>query len=126
MRSQWGRGGSARMSETSAINGLLERGTRLMLVTNQNLQEVLQSYARTTQVQGERPESASPGRAAAASRRDAVQLSAGTVELQKALAVLQASPEVRQDLVNALRRDIQSGSFQVDVNQIASQLALVV
>jgi flagellar biosynthesis anti-sigma factor FlgM len=114
------------MSETSAINGLLERGTRLMLVTNQNLQEVLQSYARTTQVQGDRPESAPSGRAAAASRRDAVQLSAGTVELQKALAVLQASPEVRQDLVNALRRDIQSGSFQVDVNQIASQLALVV
>jgi len=98
-----------------------------MLVTNKNLQDVLQSYSRTTRVQAERGRSAQSGATVAApTRRDAVQLSAGALEIQRALAVLRNSPEVRQDLVNALRSDLEAGTFRVNLEEIANQLMLVV
>jgi len=97
-----------------------------MLVTNKNLQDVLQSYSRTTAVQTDRARSAQSGQAAAPAKRDAVQLSAGAVEIQRALTVLRNSPEVRQDLVNALRSDIEAGTFRVNLEEIANQLMLVV
>ncbi len=97
-----------------------------MLVTNQNLQDVLQSYARASLTPGESAAGANAGRVPAPPKRDAIELSAGTLELQKALAILRSSPEVRQDLVAALRHDINAGTFRVRPDEIASQLCLVI
>ena len=98
-----------------------------MLVTNKNVQDVLQGYIRPTRVDTEKPRSGGVGASPpASSQRDAVQLSPWIVEVQKALAALQSSPEVRQDLVNTLKRDIADGTFKIDLDEVASQLLLVV
>jgi flagellar biosynthesis anti-sigma factor FlgM len=98
-----------------------------MLVTNKNLQDVLQSYAQRVS----RPSNAESGgrgqtaKQSSTTRRDAVELSSTAMDVRRALLVLQSSPDVRQDLVAALRKDIQSGDFQVNLEEIASQLSMV-
>ncbi len=99
-----------------------------MLVTNKNLQDVLQSYAQQRVARAANTESGGRGQTAQqapTTRRDAVQLSSTAMDVRRALTVLQASPEIRQDLVTALRNDIHNGEFHVDLEEIASQLSMV-
>jgi flagellar biosynthesis anti-sigma factor FlgM len=97
-----------------------------MLVTNKNLQDVLQSYAqRTTRSGAEAGARAQTISKGTSGRRDAVQLSSTTMDVRRAMQSLQSTPDVRQELVNSLRKDIQSGNFRIDTEEIATQLALI-
>jgi len=99
-----------------------------MLVTGKNLQDVLQSYARPTATRSAEAggRSATPiSSAPSGGKRDTVQLSPLAVDVRRAIQELRSTPDVRQDLVRSLKRDIQSGTFTVDAEEIAKQLALV-
>jgi flagellar biosynthesis anti-sigma factor FlgM len=98
-----------------------------VLVTNKNVQDVLQGYTRSTRVDTEKTRGGGGGAPTGApSKRDAVELSSWVMEVQKAVSALRSSPDVRQDLVNGLKRDIAQGTFKVNLDEVASQLLLVV
>lgn len=98
-----------------------------MLVTGKNLQDVLQSYARPTSTRSTEIGGRTSAAASSTSggKRDTVQLSPLAVDVRRAIEALRSTPDVRQDLVRSLKRDIQAGTFTVDVEEIANQLALV-
>jgi flagellar biosynthesis anti-sigma factor FlgM len=51
-----------------------------------------------------------------------VQLSQEACVLQRALQAANDAPEVRENLVNEIRGQIESGTYQVDVQALAGQL----
>ena len=55
-------------------------------------------------------------------RADGASLSSAAQELLKARRAAQDAPEVRADLVAELRRQVQSGTYQVDANSLARKL----
>ncbi len=54
-----------------------------------------------------------------------IQLSQEARELQRALQAVRDAPEVREDLVNELRGQIESGTYHVDVEALAGRLMQV-
>ncbi len=49
-------------------------------------------------------------------------LSSDTASLQSLVSTAMNSPEIRQDKVDSLRASINSGSYQLDANKIASSI----
>ncbi len=99
-----------------------------MLITNKHLQDAMQAYTQRAGRSGDEfrsTERAARAADAGVSRRDAVELSATAMEVRAAIAALRSSPEIRQDLVTSLKRQIAEGSYQVDLEEIASQLSMV-
>jgi negative regulator of flagellin synthesis FlgM len=58
----------------------------------------------------------------AGQRTDGTSLSSAAQELLKARRAVQDSPEVRAELVAELRRQVQSGTYQVDAQALARRL----
>lgn len=63
------------------------------------------------------------GGAAPRQRTDQVQLSDRARELQRALRAANETPEVRQQLVESLRQQVEAGTYTVDPAFIAQRLA---
>ena len=53
---------------------------------------------------------------------DRVELSAGSREVLKMQEILQETPEIRQDKVADLKRQIEEGSYQPDSHQVADKM----
>ncbi|MBU3936995.1 MAG: flagellar biosynthesis anti-sigma factor FlgM [Proteobacteria bacterium] len=53
---------------------------------------------------------------------DRVVLSAGSLEVQKIRDILEQTPEVRADRVQALKEELARGEYQVDPYQLAGKM----
>ena len=53
---------------------------------------------------------------------DRVELSSGSREVMKMQEILQETPEIRQDKVDDLKRQIEEGTYQVDSHKVADKM----
>lgn len=60
----------------------------------------------------------------AASGGDKVQLSAGSIDVQKMKMIIQDTPAVRMDRVQALKQQIERGEYQVDPYRVADKMLM--
>ena len=78
---------------------------------------------KTEKVQVKKSERSSASKAdKAALPTDRVVLSAGSLDVQKAMDIIAQTPEVRADKVQTLKEDIASGQYQVDPHRIADKM----
>jgi len=59
-----------------------------------------------------------------ASGGDTVQLSAGSIDVQKMKMIIQDTPSVRMDRVQALKQQIERGEYQVDPYRVADKMLM--
>ena len=67
------------------------------------------------------PDSVSAGSAVAGDR---VELSASSLDVQKMKDIIQETPEVRMDKVQALKAQIEQGEYQVDPYRVADKMLM--
>lgn len=60
----------------------------------------------------------------AATASDRVQLSASSIDVQKMKMIIQDTPAVRMDRVQALKQQIESGEYQVDPYRVADKMLM--
>lgn len=60
----------------------------------------------------------------AAGGGDRVQLSAGSIDVQKMKMIIQDTPAVRMDRVQALKQQIERGEYQVDPYRVADKMLM--
>lgn len=60
--------------------------------------------------------------AAVSTDSDRVELSAGSMDVQKIQEVLQQTPDVRTEQVEALKARVDSGEYQVEPQQVADRM----
>jgi negative regulator of flagellin synthesis FlgM len=78
---------------------------------------------KTEKVQVRKSEGSAAARAEnAALPTDRVVLSAGSLEVQKAKDILDQTPDVRADRVQALKEEIARGEYQVDPYRLADKM----
>jgi len=78
---------------------------------------------KTEKVQVKKPEGSALSKADnTALPADRVVLSAGSQDVQKARAILEQTPEVREDRVSALKEEIARGEYQVDPHRLADKM----
>ncbi len=78
---------------------------------------------KTEKLQVKNSEGSAASRAdKAALPTDRVVLSAGSLEVQKARDILEQTPEVRADRVQALKEEIARGEYQVDPYRLADKM----
>ena len=65
---------------------------------------------------------AKPVRVSTALGGDRVELSSGSREVMKMQEILQETPEVRREKVDALKRQIEEGTYQVDPQKVADKM----
>lgn len=53
---------------------------------------------------------------------DKVEFSSGSRDVMKMQEILQGTPEVREDKVNSLKKQIEQGTYQVDSHKIADKM----
>ncbi|MGV1100159.1 flagellar biosynthesis anti-sigma factor FlgM [Thiovibrio sp. JS02] len=82
------------------------------------------SPVKTEKVQAKRSEGVATAKAEAgkAAATDRVELSAGSLEVQKAKDILEQTPEVRVDKVQALKEQIARGEYTVDPYKLADKM----
>src|SRR5271154_769346 len=93
---------------------------KIQLTTNDAQSEAVQS-ARTADRQVSASDKAA--KTAPASGEDTVSLSSTHHEVQSLTASLSGGPEVRSDLVNNLRTQIQQGQYQPSSQKVADAIA---
>lgn len=54
--------------------------------------------------------------------RDGTQIGDGARELNRARAAVEAAPEIRADRVTFLRRQVEHGTYQPNVHEVARQI----
>lgn len=62
--------------------------------------------------------------ASASSETDRVELSASSMDVQKAREVLEQTPAVRAEKVQALKEQIERGEYQVDSYKVADKMLI--
>ena len=78
---------------------------------------------KTEKVQVKKSEGSAAARAdTSAQPTDRVVLSAGSLDVQKVRGILEQTPEVRADRVQALKEEIARGEYQVDPYRLADKL----
>ncbi|MFH1020852.1 MAG: flagellar biosynthesis anti-sigma factor FlgM, partial [Pseudomonadota bacterium] len=78
---------------------------------------------KTEKVQVKKSEGSAVARAdEIAAPTDRVVLSAGSQEVQKARDIIEQTPEVRADRVQALKEEIARGEYQVDPYRLADRM----
>lgn len=55
---------------------------------------------------------------------DRVQLSASSIDVQKMKMIIQETPDVRMDRVQALKEQIERGEYQVDAYRVADKMLM--
>jgi len=81
---------------------------------------------KTEKVQVKRPESPAPSGAGASGsvQSDRVELSSGSLEVQKVRDILEQTPEVRADKVKTLKEQIARGEYRVDAHGLADRMLI--
>ena len=64
------------------------------------------------------------GATSATTGSDRVQLSASSIDVQKMKMIIQDTPAVRMDRVQALKQQIESGEYQVDPYKVADKMLM--
>ncbi len=79
---------------------------------------------KTDKVQVKRSEGSVAAKAGSAQAvsGDRVELSSGSLEVQKAKDILEQTPDVRADKVQALKERIASGEYVVDPHRLADKM----
>ncbi|MFZ5775701.1 MAG: flagellar biosynthesis anti-sigma factor FlgM [Thermodesulfobacteriota bacterium] len=77
---------------------------------------------KTEKVQVKRSEGSARTEGATAAQSDRVQLSAGSQEVQRMRELLDQTPDVRLDRVQALREQIARGEYTVDPYRLADKM----
>ena len=82
------------------------------------------SQIKTDKVQVKKSEGASAAKSdkSQVAPTDRVEISAGSMEVQKSKAILEQTPAVRADKVNALKEQIARGEYQVDPYKVADKM----
>ncbi len=60
----------------------------------------------------------------AAGSTDRVEISASSLDVQKMKGVIQSTPDVRMDRVQALKEQIESGDYEVDPYRVADKMLI--
>ncbi|NOX26550.1 MAG: flagellar biosynthesis anti-sigma factor FlgM [Deltaproteobacteria bacterium] len=70
--------------------------------------------------------SSGPGLSAtqAASGTDRVEISASSLDVQKMKGIIQSTPDVRMDRVQALKEQIERGDYEVDPYRVADKMLI--
>jgi len=55
---------------------------------------------------------------------DRVQLSSSSIDVQKMKSIIQETPSVRMDRVQALKQQIESGEYKVDPYRVADKMLI--
>lgn len=55
---------------------------------------------------------------------DKVELSAGSLDVQKAREILEQTPDIRVDKVQALKEKIAGGEYEIDPHRLADKMLL--
>lgn len=82
--------------------------------------QAIQQYQKGEPVRNETEKSV--GAAASAPTTEKVDLSAKAKEIRQIKKILEEIPDVREEKVQALKRQIANGSYQVDAGKIADKL----
>ena len=82
--------------------------------------QMIQQYQKGEPVKSETEKSV--GAAGAAPTTEKVDLSAKAREIQQVRKILEETPDVREEKVQALKRQIANGSYQVDAAKIAEKM----
>jgi negative regulator of flagellin synthesis FlgM len=95
--------------------GRLESGMKLTGIFSQ---------IKTDKVQVKKSEEASAAKSdkSQVAPTDRVEISAGSMEVQKSKEILAQTPSVRADKVNALKEQIAKGEYQVDPYKVADKM----
>jgi len=67
---------------------------------------------------------AAPTSAQATTNTDRVELSASSIDVQKMKMIIQDTPSVRMDRVQALKNQIERGDYQVDPYRVADKMLI--
>ena len=79
-----------------------------------------ESQAKTTPKKGP----AQPESLTSPAKTDRVELSTGTLDVQKMKTILQETPPVRMEKVQALKEQIERGEYQVDPYRVADKMLM--
>jgi len=82
------------------------------------------SPVKTEKVQEKRTESVAAAKvdSAKSGATDRVQLSAGSLEVQKAKDIIDQTPEIRMDKVQALKDQLARGEYTVDPHKLVGKM----
>jgi len=81
----------------------------------------LDAYIKNTQNNQELKPSLKQGQEKSI-QRESVKLSTAARELQKAMEVLEATPEIREDKVGQFKREIEAGTYDVRGDKVAPKM----
>ena len=98
-----------------------------ILGTGMKLTNIFPQIKTDNKVQARKAEGAAPVKGIGAGvpvGGDRVELSAGSQDVQKAREILQQTPAVRTDRVEALRQQVERGEYQVDSQQVAGKMLM--
>jgi flagellar biosynthesis anti-sigma factor FlgM len=93
-----------------------------MEIQNGIVGSIARTYSRQTATGSGSPGSISARTAAGKARADSVSFSSFTQELQRMRGVAEAQPDMRSERVNALKASIGAGTYQVDLQDLASKM----
>ena len=88
---------------------------------------VIQQIKSTDKVEAKKVKSGAQdkaGSAASAKGTDRVELSASSAEVQKMRGILQETPTVRTEKVQALKEKIERGEYNIDPYQVADKMLM--
>ena len=88
-----------------------------MIISNQQVQNILKSYGVTGSRKLRYSEPVNP-----AMRQDRLELSPEAKHLTAIRQQVAATPDVRADLVNKLKTQIKNGTYQVDSSEVAQKM----
>jgi flagellar biosynthesis anti-sigma factor FlgM len=77
---------------------------------------------RLARVEAERSRRAGAGERSVSPTRDEATISMEAVQMQRAREAVDRAPEVRPEVVDRVRQEVNSGQYRVDSNQIARRL----
>ena len=93
-----------------------------MKVENPYQRFAIQNTEQVKQAQGEVQKSGKQAPEAAPSRGDRVELSQTAREMKKIESVLKTTPDVRAEKVQAIKEQIEAGTYQVDSKKVANAM----
>ena len=82
----------------------------------------IDNTSAVNRVKGIRPKSLLPVEEAAGSGRDSVEVSSRAADIQTAMNALRAAPEVRDERVVELSRQLEQGTLSLDGHSLAAKL----
>lgn len=92
-----------------------------MIISGKQVQNVLKNYADQMKVNA-KPTAKQDKPAGAALKNDEVILSADAQEFSQVLQAAKKIPDVRQDKVDVVMKQLEAGSYNVDAKDIAARM----